>query len=197
VHTKEKNEMKSQAVIALHSAAAVLAAFAWTGASFAQTSVVTEPAPQPQPVVVTPAPIPQPVVAEQTTYRAPNLPILVGGLVMFAGAYVPSVIVAAANDNSYDNHLYIPVVGPWLDLGDRPGCGGFNQTSCSTEGVYTALLIGSGVFQGLGAISTVVGLFVPERRTMIVTAKADKPSLHVLPAQVSRDGYGVAALGTF
>jgi hypothetical protein len=176
--------MKRQTMLAVGTGVSILAAVTWTTTSFAQEVVVAEPAPRP-------------VVAEQTHYAPPNRALLGGGLIAFGGSYIPSVIVAAANDNSYDNHLYIPVVGPWLDLGNRPPCGGVFQTGCGTETGFRALLVVDGIFQGAGALSTLLGLVVPERRSTVLTAKADKPSVHVLPAQVSRDGYGVAAFGNF
>jgi len=179
--------MKKSTRVMAGCAAVALAASTWSAAAGAQTTVVT-----PQPVAQ-----PQPTVTEQTSYSPPN-PFLLGtGLIAFAGSYIPSVIVAAANNNSYDNNLYIPVVGPWIDLGNRPACGGFGQTGCGTEDGYKALLIISGTVQGLGALATVMGLVVPQKHTTVVVAKADKPTLHVLPAQLNRDAYGVAAFGNF
>jgi hypothetical protein len=175
----------------------VLAAVTWTTTSFADTTVIaTDPNAMPTTVIAT-DPNAGPVVAERTHYSPPNRPLLASGLIAFGGAYIPSVIVAAANNNPYDNHLYIPVVGPWLDLGDRPPCGGVFQTSCGTETAFKTLLVISGVFQGAGAVATVLGLVMPERRSTVVAAKADRPSVHIMPAQVSRDGYGVAAFGNF
>jgi hypothetical protein len=176
--------MKRQIILAVGAGVSVLAAVTWTTTSFADTVNAAEP-------------VSRPVVAEQTHYSPPNVPLLTGGIVALGGAYIPSVIVAAANDNSYDNHLYIPVVGPWIDLANRPPCGGAFQTGCGTETGFKTLLVIDGAFQGLGALATVLGFVVPERRSTVIAAKADKPSVHVLPAQVSRDGYGVAAFGNF
>ena len=155
-----------------------------TTPSFADTSAAVEPSPDP-------------AATERTTYRPPNLPIVIGGVVAFVGAYGASIAVAAANSSSADNNLYIPVAGPWLDLQNRPGCGGPNEPSCSREDGSRALLVVSGIFQGLGVLTIALGLVVPEKRHTIVSAKAEKPSVHVFPAQVSRDGYGLAAAGRF
>jgi hypothetical protein len=107
------------------------------------------------------------------------------------------VVVAAANSNSFDNNLYIPLVGPWLDLRSRPGCSGPGEADCSgRENGSRALLVLSGVFQALGVMTAAVGLIVPEKRHTVITAKADKPSVHVTPALV-RNGYGLAAYGSF
>ena len=130
--------MKRQTMLAVGTGVSILAAVTWTTTSFAQEVVVAEPAPRP-------------VVAEQTHYAPPNRALLGGGLIAFGGSYIPSVIVAAANNNPYDNHLYIPVVGPWLDLGNRPACGGVFQTGCGTETGFRTLLVVDGIFQGAGA----------------------------------------------
>jgi hypothetical protein len=149
--------------------------------------------------VTTTTPASAPVV-EQVSYKPPNRWIILGGAIAFVGSYVPSIIVAAANNNPHDNKLYIPIVGPWLDLSERPPCGGVGQLSCVTANGYAALLIVDGVFQAVGAGAIVVGLLVPERRTHKVIAKAEpdlRPEVHVLPAHVGPGAYGVAAFGRF
>jgi hypothetical protein len=168
---------------------AALATIGWAGSAAAQ--------PPAAPAEVTPPP-PAPVVAEQSSYVPPNRLLLGSGLVALVGSYVPSVLVAASNNNSFDDKLFIPVAGPWMNLAQRPGCGGNVQTACGTEGVFKALLIVDGAFQGLGALATVLGLVTPEKRTKtVVTGKVDKPSVHVTPVGFGHGGYGVAALGNF
>ncbi len=143
-------------------------------------------------------------VTEETTYTPPNRAIVGGGIIAFVGSYVPSVIVAAANGNAYDNRLYIPIAGPWLDLSNRPGCGSA-QFDCSREAAFAGLLVVDGLVQGLGALAIALGFVVPERHTRVITASAgpakkvalEKPSVHVVPARVSGDAYGVAAFGKF
>ncbi len=170
--------------------AAVLAALTWTTASFADDTVV---APSNA----------QPVVAESTTTHPPNVPLIGTGLIALGGAYIPSVIVAAANDNPYDHKLFIPVVGPWMDLAERPGgCGTFGTISCGAETGYKTLLVLSGAFQGLGALATVLGFVTPQSHTTVVTAKADakerdKAHVQFFPTTVGRDAYGLGAVGTF
>jgi hypothetical protein len=177
----EDGDVKKQTVPAM--AAGVLAIVAWAAVSSAETAAA-------QPGV-------QPGTVEQISYSRPNGVLIGRGLFAFLGSYVPSVIVAVVNDNSYDKHLYIPVVGPWLDLANRPGCGGVGETGCPTENGYRALLIIVGSFQGLGAAATLVGLMVPQRQITLAPAKAARPTVHVLPARISRDGYGLSAFGTF
>ena len=173
-----------RSISAMGACGVSLVAVTWATAAAAQTTVVTTE--------------PHPAVVEQTTSYPPNVPLIGAGLIAFGGAYIPSVIVAAANNNSYDNHLYIPVVGPWLDLANRPDCGGFGQTSCGAEGGFKALLIIDGTFQGVGVLATALGFVVPERHTKtVVAAKADVPHVRFAPTPLGRDGYGVTALGNF
>jgi hypothetical protein len=142
----------------------------------------------------------QPAAAEHADYVWPNNALLSEGFFAFLGAYVPSVIVAVVNDNSYDKRLYIPIAGPWVDLASRPGCGGIGQSTCGSETGYKALLIVAGAVQALGALAIVAGLALPERRITPPPAKAEKPTVHVQPAELGlagRGGYGLAAFGTF
>jgi hypothetical protein len=103
--------------------------------------------------------------------------------------------VAGTSDVSADHHLYVPIAGPWLDLGDRPGCGS-GHIGCDTETTYKVLLVVDGLFQGIGALTTVAGFLSPERHELVSTADAGKPTLHVAPASVA-SGYGLAAFGRF
>ncbi len=135
---------------------------------------------------------PQPIV-----YRHPNSGFLGKGFFALLGAYFPSMIVAVVNDNSYDRRLYIPVFGPWLDLADRPGCGGAGQSTCGAETGYKAFLVLSGAVQGGGAALIVLGLALPERRLPAPPPKTESMIVHVLPAAMGRGGYGMSAFGTF
>ena len=141
-------------------------------------------------------PVVNPEVAPPIVESRPNSAFFGRGIFAFTGAYVPSVLVAVVNENSYDKRLYVPLLGPWLDLADRPGCGGIGQTSCSSEAAFKVLLIVAGAVQGVGAVAIVLGATLPERK-VATPPKADKLTLHVLPAQVSRNGYGMTAFGTF
>jgi len=173
--------VKKQTIPAM--AAGVLAFAMWAATSSAETAAAQ--------------PVAQSTLTQEIKYARPNSALLGRGLFAFFGSYLPSVIVAVVNDNSYDNHLYIPVVGPWLDLADRPGCGGAGETGCPTERGYRALLIIVGSFQGLGALASVASFVVPERQITLAPAKSGRPTVHVVPAQVGRAGYGLAAFGTF
>jgi hypothetical protein len=169
--------------------AAALACLTSASPSFAQeTTVVTQPGP--------PGTMVSPPIAETgEAYMGPNRALIATGLVTFGLAYVPAVIVAGSSTQSYDHHLYVPVVGPWLNLANRPQCGP-ETIDCDTETTNKVLLGVDGVFQGIGVITTLAGFLTPEPARAVVTAKT-KPSLHVTPAKVGRTGYGVAAFGEF
>lgn len=144
---------------------------------------------------------PPPIGAEQqeTTIR-PNRPMLITGAVVFAGTYGASVIVGAASSRPSDDKLFIPVVGPWLDLGERCGSSDPPCSTGSSEDWNKALLIGSGVLQGAGVLTALISLFVPEKKEAppmsAAKAKPVKPEVRVTPLSF-RAGGGLGAVGTF
>jgi hypothetical protein len=144
-------------------------------------------------VVATPTVAP---AAEARTYSGPNRALLGTGLVTFGLSYIPAVVVAAVSTQSADHHLYVPVVGPWLDLGNRPDCSLAN-TACDNETGNKVLLVIDGVFQGVGVVSVVAGLLTPEHETMVRAARTGKPTVRLTPARMGSGGYGLAAIGKF
>jgi len=181
--------MNRQSILSGGVFAAAVAAMTWTTASKADTTVVESPPSGTATVAAAPA-------AEREAYTGPNRRLIGSGLVTFGLSYIPAVIVAGTSDTSADHHLYVPIVGPWLDLGDRPGCGGAGNIGCDTETTYKVLLVADGLFQSIGAITTVWGFLTPERREVVTTAAVDKPTVHVTPTSVGT-GYGLAAFGSF
>jgi hypothetical protein len=89
---------------------------------------------------------------------------LVGGLVLLALSYGPSVYVGAQATPGYDRALSVPVAGPWLDLAQRPACvppvTPYKSPidPCLWETAARVALVTSGSVQGLGAILTLWGL---------------------------------------
>ena len=179
--------------------AAGIAAITCTSAAFAQDTVYAQPAPST--TVVTPA---APAAAAPATvehsegYSGPNRYMIGSGLVVFGLSYVPAVIVGAQSNLSEDHHLYVPIAGPWIDMATRPGCPA-GSTNCDNETTNKVLLGVDGVFQGVGALTTILGFLMPEHdHTTTVTAKAAlEPTIHFTPAQMGPGGYGAAAFGTF
>jgi len=182
--------MKRSLWIAAGGIGGIVAALSWSSPSFAQgTTVVEQPAP---------APAYAPVPERTTGYSGPNRALIGTGLVTFAASYIPAVIVAGESPQPADHHLYVPIAGPWLDLANRPGCG-VASVSCDTETTNKVLLAVDGVFQGIGVLTTIAGFLSPEHdeETVATSAKADKPTIHVSPAEMGAGGAGLAAFGTW
>lgn len=134
-------------------------------------------------------------VATETV--GPNRTLLHSGIVLFGASYVPSLIVASTNSRSDDDYLYIPVAGPWLDLGNREPC-----NACANESLNKALLITDGIFQGIGALQVVGSFLFVERRVAATAVKSPKREtakgipVSITPTYMS-GGYGVMAAGQF
>ncbi|MGH7439139.1 MAG: hypothetical protein ACRENE_25910 [Polyangiaceae bacterium] len=135
------------------------------------------------------------VVATDRVDEGPNTTVVTTGLVTFGIAYGTAVIVAAQSSQDADHHLYVPIVGPWLDLGNRPSCG-VGNVACDTETTSKVLITVDGVFQAVGAITTVFGLLDPTPRRR-AAAKNAGLTLHMTPAPMGAGGYGLVAVGAY
>jgi hypothetical protein len=174
-------------------------------------SVTVQPPAQPQPVVVQPPvstttttamPYTPPGSERYTERRIahrPNRPLLTTGASIFVLTYGASVISGIISDRDADKKLFIPVVGPWLDLGQRD-CN--VATPCGTnEDVAKAFIITSGVVQGVGVLMALGSFLIPEtttveERSSTAKAKVEKPSVKVLPVSFGA-GAGIGAVGRF
>jgi hypothetical protein len=169
-----------------------------------QPASVGQPQPQPPPP---PAPvattrttqaeyIASDRVTERTIEHRPNRTLLSTGGGIFLLSYGASVIAGAASNREADRKLFIPVVGPWLDLGDR-GCT-FDHPCGTNEDVAKAMVLASGIIQGAGVLLALSSLFVPEwtEVTERVHTAVLKPEVKVLPVSFTA-GAGVGAIGRF
>jgi hypothetical protein len=98
-------------------------------------------------------------------------------------------MVAVASD--YENEtgfLLIPALGPWLML----ATGGASDESCSSSDDLCSILVFDGLVQTAGAAMFVAGLAIPRKRLV----RSDV-SIGFVPTPLGRDGYGLAAVGTF
>lgn len=137
----------------------------------------------------------EPVIDPRTYGTSlPNEPLLVTGLLTFGASYGASAIAAGVTDRESDNKLYYPVVGPWMALNDRD-CA---ADSCSKKTLHTTLLVGSGIVQGLGALSMVLSLMIPEKTThdWYLIGGDHERNLQLTPLAGSNE-LGVLALGRF
>ena len=130
---------------------------------------------------------------------------LVAGVTILSLAYVPTFISGATSGESSDRVLMAPIVGPWINLGMRPGCGAEpananeqvvrDYASCEvTERAAKILLPISGITQGVGALLLILGL--PETATLD-EPKARGTGARVRFAPLISDQPGMMAVGQF
>jgi hypothetical protein len=158
----------------------------------AQQAEMAMPPPRNAADVVGPSQGPETLPAPDRTVSPINRPLLATGLVLFGGPYIASVIVAAESERPADqNHLFIPVVGPWLDLANR----GTDVRPANNESANQALLILDGIGQGLGALAIVTSMFIPEKSNQHWYVIGDR-RFHAMPTNIG-SGYGVLGAGDF
>lgn len=148
-------------------ATSTMLAVSWTSLAGAQQQPGTNvPTPLPANDSVSSAssaPILREPVIDASTERSslPNTPLLVTGVVVLGASYGASALAAGLSDRDSDKELYYPVVGPWMSLSERD-C---DLNPCSRKTLGTALLVGSGVLQGAGALSMLLSLVIPRTTT--------------------------------
>lgn len=135
----------------------------------------------------------EPAGSETSTEHRPNKTLLSTGVGLFVVSYVPSLVAGAVSPRDSDKDLFIPVVGPWMDLGNR-GC---DTRDCgSREDINKAMLITSGVVQGAGVLLGLGSLLIPETTTTTTKRTTAKAEVKVLPVSFGA-GAGVGAIGRF
>lgn len=122
--------------------------------------------------------------------------LLVGGATVLLLSYAPSAYIGAISPRKEDRVLFVPVVGPFLDFANRPGCSPSAQAQmlsvdpCIEEKASRGVLIASGAVQSFGALLFAFGL--PARTHFVAPREAAKPTIKVVPTT-----NGAAAFGTF
>jgi hypothetical protein len=139
------------------------------------------------PVEVAPHDDPPPV------YRRANVTPIVGGVVLFGVSYGAAVIVAASTDSDANDRLYVPLLGPWLAMGDRGDCP-VQDAACDSETSKKILLGVDGVLQATGAIVLVYGLLSPRSYTKTTVAGRD---VDIVPVAMQGGGRGFGLTGSF
>lgn len=193
IHCITHPSLASRALLRAARAGLAASAFLLAGAAHAEDVVVV---PQAAPVV-TPPPVvvaqPTTQVTSETRTILPNPAMFATGAITLAGFYGASVIVASQSDNGGDRHLYVPLVGPWLDMADRQPCGGATNRSCDSETTNKVLLAGDGVFQAVGTLLLIGSFLSPEKRVETTTAA----KVTVAPQRYGKSGYGLVLGGSF
>ena len=152
-------------------------------------------------------PPPQPPVMVEES-ALPNRALFRGGITMFAVGYVPALGVALFSDHKGDSNLFIPVAGPWIDLGTRACSGSVTLTMegpievssgqrCGTSGTDRAALILDGVVQGVGAVAFISSLVIPERRMAPWAGSSPTRPFTVVPSSLGGRGMGAVVAGRF
>jgi hypothetical protein len=124
--------------------------------------------------------------------RTNTTPILSGALT-FGLSYGAVVMVAATTDSSANDRLYVPLLGPWLAIADRPDCP-VDEQSCDSETTKKLLLGVDGVLQAAGAITLVYGLMTPRTYTRTTVAGQQ---VEVVPVAMQGGGNGFGLTGSF
>ncbi len=122
--------------------------------------------------------------------QRPNKALLITGSAFLVGTYVTTAALAGANGPDADKNLYIPVVGPWLNLADRTTANGRAGDTRDT-----VLIAGSGVLQGAGAALLIASFFVPEK-VPAARISAGNVKMQLTPTAGPGAG-GLGAIGTF
>lgn len=115
------------------------------------------------------------------------------GLATFGAGYLAAVIVAATSSHAGDSRLYVPVLGPWLDLGSRGSCP-VGSTACDHETTNKILIVGDGVIQAAGVVTMLAGLLSPNRT---VVATKGFSIAQIVPVSYGQGSPGLAAYGRF
>jgi hypothetical protein len=115
------------------------------------------------------------------------------GLGTFGVGYLAAVVVAATSSHPGDSRLYVPVLGPWLDLGSRGDCP-VSSPGCDHETINKVLIVGDGVIQAAGVVTMLAGLLHPTRT--VVATKAFSIA-QIVPVSYGNGSPGLAAYGRF
>lgn len=98
----------------------------------------------------------QQIVVERrpVTLTEPSAALTNAGIVTLALSYGVAAISGGASTYDKDRLLLIPIVGPWIDLANRPA----NDCHCGEEAAARIGLVVDGIFQAIGVIELVAGL---------------------------------------
>jgi hypothetical protein len=133
------------------------------------------------------------VEAERSEYAGPSRGMLFTGIGLFGVSYGAALIVASTSNLDADDHMVVPIAGPWMNLADRPSRSS-PDVDRDRETTNRVLIVADGIGQALGA-GLIVGSFLfPERRTTVRQVASHE--VHIVP-MTGPGGHGVAAIGHF
>jgi hypothetical protein len=81
------------------------------------------------------------------------------GTALFAGGWLPSIIVAATSDIDANHWLYLPIFGPWIAYAMRDSCvPAEDPRPCLSDAGSRIGIIADGILQTTGAALLLVGI---------------------------------------
>jgi hypothetical protein len=134
--------------------------------------------------------IPQGYYLEDNIRRGP----LIAGIIVLAIPYGLSLSIAGGDNFSRQTSwLVVPALGPWIEIGARHNTCSSTETDCADDAVVRTFLVLDGLMQVTGAALLIWGASSHTQRLV----REDVASIHVLPMQLGKTGYGLGAFGTF
>jgi hypothetical protein len=132
---------------------------------------------------------------EKTVEHRPNKTLLTTGISILVVSYAASGIAGLASSRDSDGYLLVPLVGPWIDLGNR-NCA--DHPCGDRENTNKAAIVTAGIFQTAGALLTAGAFIIPESSSVTHEKRVleTKPEVHVTPISYG-DGAGIGAIGRF
>jgi hypothetical protein len=139
----------------------------------------------------------------------PRKGLVISGSIVFGIPYFLSLSVAASSKYTPDRWLYAPIVGPFVDLGNRKeSCntsinGNIGSTTiCQDDSSERFFLMADGLMQVAGATMLILGLALPQHLLVrddapFVGGKRSQFAWAVAPTTMGRSGYGLGMAGTF
>jgi hypothetical protein len=139
----------------------------------------------------------------------PRKGLVISGSIVFGIPYFLSLSVAASSKFTPDRWLYAPIVGPFVDLGNRKedcttiGNAPFGSTTtCKDDSSERFFLMADGLMQVAGATMLILGLALPQHLLVrddapFVGSKRSQFAWSVAPQKMGRSGYGLGLAGTF
>jgi hypothetical protein len=138
----------------------------------------------------------------------PRKGLVISGSIVFGIPYFLSLSVAASSKFSPDRWLYAPIIGPFVDLGNRKedcntiGNAFGSTTTCKDDSSERFFLMADGLMQVAGATMFILGLAIPQHLLVrddapFVGSKGSQFAWSIAPTKMGRSGYGLGLGGTF
>jgi hypothetical protein len=205
----------------LCSALAIAASFTFvTARADAQTAYAQPAAPvpyaypgYPPPAYYPPAPPPipparisyvegRPIPAGYHLDTQPRKGLVVTGAVLFGGMYVISASVAGSSKHDGDSYLFVPVIGPFIDMSTRGSTNCASSAICDTSESSTRFLLTlDALTQLTGATLLTIGLASPkkilERDDAPIMGRDTSTFRWAVAPRSFRGGFGVGVGGEF